>query len=179
MSKNKKLKKEAIRESDLSAQAGSQRVKESGIEGKRQETKSYHLISISLILLISIAIYSNTLKNGFVYDDEFTIVNNTLIKNFSNISKLFTKEYFTTSAEMSYRPVVTFTYFIDHALYGLKPWGYHLTNLLLHAANGVLLYSFLILLFKQSFLNSPATGNFLLNNPPLPITLLFVTHPVL
>src|SRR3990172_10267349 len=120
MSKNKRLKTEAIRES------GSQRVKESGIEDKRQETKSYHLISISLILLISISIYSNTLKNGFVYDDEFTIVNNTLIKNFGNISKLWTKEYFMTSAEMSYRPVVTLTYFLDYALYGLKPYGYHL-----------------------------------------------------
>src|SRR3989338_6087995 len=167
MSKNKKLKKEAIRESDLSAQAGSQRVKESGIEGKRQETKSYHLISISLILLISIAIYSNTLKNGFVYDDEFTIVNNTLIKNFSNISKLFTKEYFTTSAEMSYRPVVTSTYFIDYALYGLKPWGYHLTNLILHAINGVILYIFLTLLITHH--SSLITL----------ISLLFITHPVL
>src|SRR3990170_6294448 len=171
MSKNKKLKKEAIRESDLSAQAGSQRVKESGIEGKRQETKSYHLISISLILIISIAIYSNTLKNGFVYDDEFTIVNNTLIKNFSNISKLFTKEYFTTSAEMSYRPVVTFTYFIDYSLYGIKPWGYHLTNLILHAMNGVILYTFLTLLFKPSQSS--------IFNLQLLISLLFATHPVL
>src|SRR3989338_5659146 len=174
MSKNKKLKKEAIRESDLSAQAGSQRVKESGIEGKRQETKSYHLISISLILLISIAIYSNTLKNGFVYDDEFTIVNNTLIKNFSNISKLFTKEYFTTSAEMSYRPVVTFTYFIDYSLYGIKPWGYHLTNLILHAMNGVILYIFLTLFIQPS-----QSSIFKLLSPPLLISLLFITHPVL
>ncbi|MBI3585339.1 MAG: hypothetical protein HY096_15485 [Nitrospinae bacterium] len=118
--------------------------------GKTSTSRFHHILSISLILLISIAIYSNTLKNGFVYDDEFTVVNNTLIKNFGNISKLFTKEYFTTSAEMSYRPVVTFTYFIDYALYGLKPWGYHLTNPILHAMNGVLLYIFLTLLFIKS-----------------------------
>src|SRR3989337_4426990 len=118
--------------------------------GKTSTSRFHHILSISLILLISIAIYSNTLKNGFVYDDEFTIVNNTLIKNFSNISKLFTKEYFSTSGEMSYRPVVTLTYFLDYALYGIKPWGYHLTNLLLHAMNGVILYIFLTLLFKPS-----------------------------
>lgn len=139
-----------------------------------------HLLSIALIIALSSAIYLNTLKNGFVYDDEITIVENTLIKDIGNLRLLFDKtDYFAHSAEKSYRPVVTFTYFIDHALYGLKPWGYHLTNLLLHAVNGVLLYTFLILLFKQSFLNSPATRNFLLNNPPMPITLLFVTHPVL
>ena len=66
---------------------------QSEVRGSRQ----HHILSISLILIISIAIYSNTLKNGFVYDDEFTVVNNTLIKNFSNISKLFTKEYFAAS----------------------------------------------------------------------------------
>src|SRR3989338_2023301 len=135
--------------------------------GKTSTSRFHHILSISLILLISIAIYSNTLKNGFVYDDEFTVVNNTLIKNFSNLSKLFTKEYFTTSAEMSYRPVVTFTYFIDYALYGLKPWGYHLTNLILHAINGVILYIFLTLLITHH--SSLITL----------ISLLFITHPVL
>ena len=140
---------------------------QSEVRGSRQ----HHILSISLILIISIAIYSNTLKNGFVYDDEFTVVNNTLIKNFSNISKLFTKEYFAASGEMSYRPVVTFTYFIDYALYGLKPYGYHLTNLLLHALNGVILYIFLTLLFKPSQSS--------IFNLQLLISLLFATHPVL
>ena len=120
------------------------------VSEKPSSTKFQHILSILLILLISIAIYSNTLKNGFVYDDEFTIVNNTLIKNFSNLSKLFTREYFISSGEMSYRPVVTFTYFIDYALYGLKPYGYHLTNLILHAMNGVILYIFLTLCIAQS-----------------------------
>ncbi len=150
---------------------------------KPSTTKYHHLISISLILLISIAIYSNTLKNGFVYDDEFTVVNNTLIKNFSNISKLFTKEYFTTSAEMSYRPVVTFTYFIDYAFYGIKPWGYHLTNVLLHAMNGILLYIFLTLFIHPSQSSSFNLKSFNLQssifNLQLLISLLFATHPVL
>ena len=29
---------------------------------------------------------------------------------------------------------------LDHQFYGLKPWGYHLTNVLLHAVNTVLLF---------------------------------------
>ncbi|MBI5750153.1 MAG: hypothetical protein HZA00_13630 [Nitrospinae bacterium] len=120
---------------------------QSEVRGSRQ----HHILSISLILLISIAIYSNTLKNGFVYDDEVTVVNNTLIKNLDNLPKLFSRtDYFATSGEMSYRPVVTLTYFIDYAIYGLKPYGYHLTNLLLHAMNGVLLYIFLTLCIAQS-----------------------------
>ena len=157
------------------------------VSEKPSSTKFQHILSILLILLISIAIYSNTLKNGFVYDDEFTIVNNTLIKNFSNLSKLFTREYFISSGEMSYRPVVTFTYFIDYALYGLKPYGYHLTNLILHAMNGVILYIFLTLCIAQSS-RLKAQGSKLKTttftfqsflNPPLLISLIFITHPVL
>lgn len=139
-----------------------------------------HILALSLIAVISFSLYANTLKNGFVYDDEFTIVNNTLIKDLSHLDRLFyNNNYFARSAEKSYRPVVTFTYFIDYALYGLRPWGYHLTNIILHATNGVLLYAFLILLFKQAPFNNPAASGLSLNNPSLPITLLFITHPVL
>ena len=160
MSKNKRLKTEAIRES------GSQRVKESGIEDKRQETKSYHLISISLILVISIAIYSNTFKNGFVYDDHFTIVDNIFIKDWKNLSDLLSKDYFSRSGEATYRPVVTLSYFIDYYLWGLKPFGYHLTNLLLHSVNVILFYLFTISLLRDRGVAFLAA-------------LLFAVHPVL
>ena len=143
MSKRKKTKEQSDKKPEI-------------IGEKPSTTKNHHLLSISFILIIAIAIYSNTLKNGFVYDDESTIVNNTLIKDFSNISKLFTKEYFISSAEASYRPVVTFTYFLDYAIYGLNPYGFHLTNLILHAINGVLLYIFLTsLITHHSSLLSP------------------------
>ena len=33
-----------------------------------------------------------------------------------------------------YRPLVTVANRIDYSLYGLKPWGYHLSNLLFHMA---------------------------------------------
>lgn len=136
-----------------------------------------HFLPILLIVAISVTLYSNTLNNGFVYDDEHIIVNNTLIKDISNLPMLFDKgKYFSRSDEASYRPVVTFTYFIDYALYELKPWGYHLTNILLHAANGLLLYIFLTLFFNRDI---PSARLSLLNNPPLLITALFTTHPLL
>lgn len=134
--------------------------------------KKFSLFHILIIATLAIVIYSNTLNNGFVYDDEFTIVNNTLVKSFDNLPLLFDKTaYFSRSVEMSYRPVVTFTYFLDYTIYGLKPWGYHLTNILLHAINGALLYTFLTLLFTPHA-SRPTSLPFL-------TSLLFVTHPVL
>lgn len=137
-----------------------------------------HILPILLIATISIALYANTLKNGFVYDDEYTIVNNALIKDLHNLPILVQNYYFAFSGEESYRPVVTFTYFMDYALFGVNPWGYHLTNSLLHALNGILCYIFLALLLRPSN-NRYTISATLLDNLPLSISLLFLTNPVL
>ncbi|MDO8446165.1 MAG: tetratricopeptide repeat protein, partial [Deltaproteobacteria bacterium] len=127
-------------------------------------------LPIPLIVLLAMGIYVNTLKNGFVFDDKDTIVNNIFIKELNNLPKLFDKDYFKLSGEISYRPVVTFTYIFEYALFGLKPWGYHLTNILLHAFNVVLLYIFVQLLIE---------GSDRAKVVPLLTAFLFATHPVL
>lgn len=102
-----------------------------------------------LLILWAALVYINTLTNGFVFDDEVTIVNNVLIKSPANITKLFSYEYFTLSGEASYRPLVTFTYMIDYAVWGLTPAGYHLTNLLLHILSAYFLYLLLVNLWGE------------------------------
>lgn len=135
-----------------------------------------HILPLLFIAFVSIALYANTLQNGFVYDDEFTVVENTGIKRLDNLPELIDPgEYFSLSGEVTYRPVVTITYFLDYYLYGLKPWGFHLTNLLLHALNGILLYIFLAL----SAINRTQDSRSFFNDPPFIISLLFSTHPVL
>src|SRR5262245_62612926 len=37
-------------------------------------------------------------------------------------------------------PVALLSFSLDYAVWGMNPFGYHLTNVLLHAANSVLLY---------------------------------------
>lgn len=134
-------------------------------------------LPIALIAILSIGVYANTLKNGFVFDDVFTIVDNPLIKDINNLPKLFNKDYFTLSAEITYRPVVTLTYFMDYAIYGLKPWGYHLTNILLHTINGVLLYMFLKILIRPPTVSDQQYS--ILMDAPLFASLFFVVHPIL
>ena len=142
---------------------------------KSKDIISLQFTPVLAIALFSLVIYANTLKNGFVYDDATTIVGNSFIKHLSDLPGLLSKGiYFSQSGEMTYRPVVTFTYFLDYALYGLNPWGFHLTNILLHVINGVLLYLLFILIIK------PAEGGIKLSsNQPLLISLLFISHPVL
>ncbi len=97
-----------------------------------------------LTAALSQLVYVNSLSNQFTYDDEFTIVNNYFIKSLQNIPDLFNKNYFTLSGELSYRPVVTLSYFIDYALWKMNPFGFHLTNSLLHTLNSILFFILLM-----------------------------------
>ncbi len=85
----------------------------------------------SLLLVVAVA-YGRSLLNGFVYDDELVITGNMFIRSFQHWKDFFTPAYFSGSGELSYRPWVTLSYFVDSALFREASWGYHLHNLLLH-----------------------------------------------
>src|SRR3990167_5471853 len=119
----------------------------------RREAKISKNLSLPILVLVVVClsqfVYLNSLSNQFVYDDEFTIVTNYFIKTWNNLPSLFNKDYFKFSGELSYRPVVTLSYFIDYTLWELNPFGFHLTNTLLHALNSVLLF-FLLTWIKSN-----------------------------
>src|SRR3990170_2225709 len=122
-------------------------------------------VLILVIVCLSQFVYLNSLSNQFVYDDEFTIVTNYFVKTWNNFPLLFNSDYFKLSGELSYRPVVTLSYFIDYSLWKLNPFGFHLTNTLLHTLNSVLLF----FLLKRIF--NCRTTSFI-------ATLIFLCHPV-
>lgn len=110
--------------------------------------KNKRLVLPALITLIAFLAYLNAVNNQFVFDDFGAVVNNSFIKDWKNLPSLFTKNYFQASGELSYRPVVTLSYFIDYSIGHLNPHGYHLTNLLIHVLNALLAF-FLILQITQ------------------------------
>ena len=119
-----------------------------------------------ILIFISVLLYLNTLSNAFVYDDAYVITENYFIKSLGNLPKLFTKDYLPLSGELSYRPIVTLTYFFDYAIWRLNPLGYHLTNIILHTINAFLFYLFMKSISRNSSLSILAT-------------LLFLSHPLL
>src|ERR1041384_2457827 len=72
-------------------------------------------ILIALLALTSV-VYCNSLRNEFTLDDEFVYSENHWVRYLSNLPQLFDRSYFQHSNEASYRPVATFTYFLDAAL---------------------------------------------------------------
>ncbi len=47
---------------------------------------------------------------------------------------------FTTTCANNWHPLTWLSYLLDYEFYGLRPWGYHLTSVVLHAAAAVLLF---------------------------------------
>ena len=125
-------------------------------------------LPIGLLVFISIALYTNSLSNGFVYDDYAIIVENKTIQHLvKNFPAFFSQSYFDIAAgEASYRPVATLSYYLIYAVAGLSPFLYHLFSLILHLANVILAYLLV---------------DFLLNNRWMALTAaaLFAGHPAL
>jgi hypothetical protein len=116
------------------------------------------------------------MQNQFInWDDYKNIVENPYYRGlgWTNLRWMFT-----TFHMGHYQPLTWLTLGIDYLIWGLSPVGYHLTNLLLHCANAVLLYFLALRLFR--LVNAGLTGH---EHSLLPLAagfsaLLFSIHPL-
>lgn len=84
-------------------------------------------------------IYVQTLGHSFVfYDDLDYVRNNTHVRRGLTLSSVIWA--FQTTAESNWHPLTWLSHMLDCQLFGLNPGGHHLTNLLFHAANSILLF---------------------------------------
>ena len=92
-----------------------------------------------VLLLAGLAIYGRMLGHDFLptWDDAGYVLDNPDIRGFTiaNLRAVFSRFYMG-----NYAPVQMLSYMLDYSIWGLRPWGYLLTNLLLHLANGLLFY---------------------------------------
>jgi len=102
------------------------------------------MLLIAVIALASFAAYFNSLKGDFIWDDEYLITLNTQIKSFSHIGDVFKNYvgYGSGNVNNFYRPLQELTDMTDYFLWGEHPFGFHLTNVLLHAAAAVAAFFF-------------------------------------
>lgn len=84
--------------------------------------------------VILLAIYLPALGRGFVKDD-FGWILAARVHEWADLLRIV------GSNVGFYRPLVTLTFSLDHALWGLNPYGYGLTNLALCVANAALIYA--------------------------------------
>ena len=116
------------------------------------------LLGLALVVLVTFAVFFPTLQAGFLDWDEDPL----LIKNFAyrGLGLTQLRWMLTTTRMGHYMPVSWITYGWDYALWGMKPFGYHLTNLLVHCASAAvfLLIALRLLSAALSSLPSPPRG---------------------
>ncbi len=135
-------------------------------------------IPILILLLISCAVYFNALSGNFVFDDKYQIVGNPWITDMSNIPTIFSKGVwsFQPGVVISnyYRPLMHLVYMITYHLFGLKPWGFHLVNILFHCGVSVLVF----LVIRRLLPEHRASVSPAYLSPPFIAAALFASHPI-
>jgi tetratricopeptide (TPR) repeat protein len=117
--------------------------KEINILAKDQKSKLTAL-GIAVIIFIGVLLYSNTLHAPFIFDDYSSIVDNDAIKDFTISLKDISNN----------RYLLSLSFAINYAIGDLKPFGYHLINILIHIINAILVYHLVILTFRTPYFSS-------------------------
>ncbi|TWU02021.1 tetratricopeptide repeat protein [Neorhodopirellula pilleata] len=111
------------------------------------------------LLLITLLVYLPAIGGGFIWDDDDYVTENPTLHDLSGLKAI----WFDPSATPQYYPLVHSSFWIENHLWGLHPLGYHLVNVLIHAANALLLWRLLV------WLGVPVAGL---------IAMIFAVHPV-
>ena len=122
---------------------------------------------LPFIVLVGLLLYLPSLRNGFVWDDEEQIVNNSAIRSFSNIPLLFTGSTFNSGgAALSgqyYKPLMPMMFTMIYSLAGDAPWAFHLVQTVLHIANAVMVFALMYFFIKNTAYASVAAFIFLIH----------------
>jgi tetratricopeptide (TPR) repeat protein len=95
----------------------------------------------ALLVTLVLVAYLPVQDAGFVWDDDMYVVDNPNLRDLDGLQRI----WFEPRASPQYYPLVHTTFWIEHRLVGLAPQLYHLDNVLLHAANAVLLWRLLLM----------------------------------
>ena len=89
-----------------------------------------------LVGLVAAAAYAATLGYDLVWDDTLLIQQSWRLHHWKELPSLLATHFWAEVGEAShyYRPLITLTFFLDMQVWGLRPFGFHLTNVLAHVA---------------------------------------------
>jgi tetratricopeptide (TPR) repeat protein len=97
----------------------------------------------AILFLLAVAVFANSLGHDFVWDDTAAIRDNPFLVSPGAWWRCFGRDF---GLELNrvpvgyYRPLVFLSFVLNHAAGGLRPFAYHLTNVLLHGLNTLLVF---------------------------------------
>jgi hypothetical protein len=144
-------------------------------KARRHAVPWHHLIALGLIAGVTLLAYSNTFHAPFHFDDQPSILLNPNVQVKSWSWDSFVRLVSNTYKE-SIRVFSFLTLALNYSLGGFNVFGYHVVNLLIHIASGMLLYGFLMMTFHLPSLRERYGP--VAYRVALFASLIFVCHPV-
>ena len=117
-----------------------------------------NIIQIILLVVLCFLIYAPSLGNGFIWDDDTNLYKNPWVQKTDGLQDIwFSHKIY------QYYPVDFTSFWLEHKLWGLDPFGYHTVNLILHILNVLLVFWVVRKLYRRL---------------AFPVALLFTVHPI-
>jgi len=92
--------------------------------------------TLGLLLFLALALYGNTLLNGFVYDDHFQAEQNPYVHSLKYVGKILTTTVWSFQGLEGrtnyYRPLMTLGFIVCNKIFQGFPAGFHVVNVLLN-----------------------------------------------
>ena len=132
----------------------------------RTQASDPWLVHVLLLAALAVAMYANSLGNGFVGDDRDQLLRNPVVTGHDLGAAFGSGVWAFRGAQTNYyRPAQFVVYIVLHGLFGPHAFGFHLFFVLLHAANTILVY----------FLTARLSGR---ARTALAAAALFAVHPI-
>lgn len=114
--------------------------------------KKYGILFLLVVFVAAFLAYLNVFNGEFIFDDAISIEDNPKIKDFSFFKSLGLDGYLKNTLSGGV-PLTNLTFAVNYSFGGFHPFGYHVTNFLIHLANILLVY---VLIYKTlKLLKSP------------------------
>jgi len=102
----------------------------------------------AIVVVAVLAVFWPALGNQFVdWDDDMNVTEN---PRFRGLSPAHLRWMFTTVHGGHYQPLSWVSLALDYRAWGMNPFGYHLTSVLLHAVNALLIYFLIRALLRRT-----------------------------
>jgi tetratricopeptide (TPR) repeat protein len=91
---------------------------------------------VIFIVVASLMVYIPAMLGGYIWDDDVYVERNSLLSSPDGLLNIWSGK----GVVSQYVPMVYTTFRLEYSLWGLRPFGYHLTNILLHIFNALLIW---------------------------------------
>jgi len=133
------LMRKAAKEGRLKVEDCKLQVEKSGASAGKQPSTLPTWLLAALLALATIALYWPAMRCDFInFDDPECVTANVHVQN--GLTPGGIQWAFSHLVSSNWHPVTMLSHMLDCQLFGLEPWGHHLTSLLLHALNTALVF---------------------------------------